>query len=201
MEHFAAILLAGGESLRMGKNKASMLIDGQTLLERTLSILDPVVSHIIVMLNPHQSIPPVQRSFAEKTKFGRDSRRKQGPLQGIADGLPLIPDNIDCVFVVTCDLPYLTTEWLSSMKAALVEEIDVVHAVDEGITNPLLALYRRKVLLNADKLLADKQYRPIRLWDGFRLVGLSPPSDNPKVCKDVNTPEEFMNAQRELVRH
>jgi len=130
--------------------------------------------------------------------FGRDSCYEQGPLQGIADALPLLPDQIENIYVVTCDLPYLTEVWLTSMKEAFTEEVDVVHAVDDGITNPLLALYRKKVLVRAKELLDDNQRRPIRLWDGFRLVGMSPPPDDPMVCKDINTPEEFQQAKLAL---
>ena len=182
----------------MGKNKAEMEICGKTLLERTLEIMEPVVNKMVVMLNPTQAEPVVRGTVANMISFGRDSRQKQGPLQGIADALPLLPEQIENIFVVTCDLPYLTEEWLISMKEAFTEDVDVVHAVDDGITNPLLALYRKKVLWRANDLLADNQRRPIRLWDGFRLVGMSPPPDDPMVCKDINTPEEFQQAKRAL---
>ena len=201
MEHYTAILLAGGESRRMGVNKAEMKIGNITLLERALSVLDPVVDHIIVMLGRHHPTPLLRENLKHKISFGRDSCQKQGPLQGIADAIPLIPGYADRIYVITCDLPYLTSDWLNAMKDALKEDIDVVHAVDDNITNPLLALYRKKVLMRAKILLDGNQRRPISLWEGFRLQGVFASSDNPKVCQDINTPEEFEKAQAELSRY
>ena len=198
MEPYAAILLAGGQSLRMGETKSEMKIGRHTLLERTIRVLAPVVNQIVIMLNPSQAVPKITGLLSDKISFGRDSVQKRGPLQGIADALPLLPDDVDRIYVVTCDLPYLTEDWLKSMKDAFKEGVDVVHAVDDNITNPLLALYRREVLMKAKKLLDSNQRRPIRLWDGFQLVGLSAQPDNPMVCKDINTPGEFELAKQAL---
>ncbi|MCP4751455.1 MAG: molybdenum cofactor guanylyltransferase [Proteobacteria bacterium] len=195
MKEFAAILLAGGKSVRMGQDKAGLKIGDRTLLERTLQVLRPVASKTVVMLNSRQKIPDISAEFRDRAVVGRDSRSQQGPLQGIIDALPLLPPEAEYIYVVTCDLPYLTSDWLKTMRHSLDSTVDVVHAVDEAITNPLLALYRKRVLLRAPQILASKHRRPIKLWDGQRLVGIIPPENSPLVCKDINTPEDLKRAR------
>lgn len=190
----AAILLAGGISTRMGKEKATLKIGGQTILERTLNILSSLVFQTVVMMSKDQEIPAFLTNFAEKVVVGRDSRPQKGPLQGIVDALPLLPPESEFIYLVACDLPYLNAEWLGSMQQKMSSEVDVVHAVDEGITNPLLALYRKEVLENASYVLHSGHPRPLNLWEGKRLTGITAPSHQHLVCKDANTPEDFAEA-------
>ena len=62
-ELFGAILLACGLSSRMGKDKASLEIEGKTLLESLLSILYPIVEETIVVRASGQSIPKINNEL------------------------------------------------------------------------------------------------------------------------------------------
>ncbi len=196
MNQFSAILLAGGQSTRMGEEKTGMVLGGRTLLERSLDSLVPVVSSIALMLNQKQQIPIIPPAFSSRIQIGRDTQPRQGPLQGIADALPFLPVDAKYIYVVTCDLPYLTSDFLISMRQEMTTEVDVVHAKDENITNPLLALYRKKVLMRAPSILASGRKRPIMLWEGQQLAALCPPAHAPLVCRDINTQEELAEARR-----
>ena len=99
------------------------------------------------------------------------------------------------MFLLTCDLPYLTEEWLQTLRDIMTDEYDLVCTEEGNITNPLLALYRRPVLEPAAELLAKGKRRPILLWEGWRMARLSSPEETPWICKDVNTPDEFKKAQ------
>ena len=104
--NYGAILLAGGLSSRMGKDKSSLVINGCTLLERLLLLIKPLVVEVIVMRAPGQEIPKFSEDLESFVKFGCDSLIERGPLQGIADAIPHLSEKIDKVFILTCDLPY-----------------------------------------------------------------------------------------------
>ncbi len=88
-ENYGAIILAGGQSSRMGKDKASLEISGKSMVERLLLELSPIVAEIVLIRAPGQSIPNIPVELENRTLIGWDSVKDRGPLQGIVDGLPL----------------------------------------------------------------------------------------------------------------
>ena len=178
-EKYGAIVLAGGRSSRMGKDKASLKISGKSMIERLLLELSPIVSQVVVIKAPGQTIPNIPKELKDRTLVGWDSVKDLGPLQGIVDALPLLNSEIDKVFLLTCDLPYITTNWFQTLKDVMTDEFDMVCTEENEIINPLLAIYRRPVLEPASKLLAEGKSRPIYLWEGWRMAHLSAPKETP----------------------
>lgn len=189
----AVIILAGGRSSRMGEDKSLLKIEGKPLLEKVLSVAQEVTSEIIVMLAEKQNIPPFVKKF-ENIKIGRDRVKEQGPLQGISDALPLLSTNAQYIYILTCDLPFLNIEWLEKLQAGLTENMDVVCSNYHGFDNPLLAIYRKKVILQAPKLLKSGIKRPVKLWSGFNKIALLAENSENWVCRDVNTKGEYNEA-------
>ena len=58
-EQYGAIILAGGQSSRMGKDKASLEISGKSLVERILFKLSPLVDEVVIIRAPGQTIPSI----------------------------------------------------------------------------------------------------------------------------------------------
>ena len=197
-EKYGAIILAGGRSSRMGKDKASLKISGKSMIERLLLELSPIVAQVVVIRAPGQTIPNIPKELKDRTLVGWDSVKDRGPLQGIVDALPLLNSEIDKVFLITCDLPYITTNWFQTLKDVMTDEFDMVCTEENEIINPLLAIYRRPVLEPASKLISEGKRRPISLWEGWRMARLSAPNETPWICRDVNTPEEFKKAKTYL---
>ncbi len=192
-----AILLAGGLSSRMGRDKAGLVFEGQTLLERLVRTVSPLVSQVVVMLSASQEMPRLSADLLSSIEIGRDSRSAEGPLQGIADALPLLEAEIDNLFVLSCDLPFLTTEVLEWMHRSLTPEVDGVCAEVNNKVNPLLAVYQRRVL--------DESVRPFAagrscmvLIDDHHIVQLPPPAGSPMVFSDINTPSAYEMAKSVL---
>ena len=200
-EQYGAIILAGGQSSRMGKDKASLEISGKSMVERILFKLSPLVDEIVVIRAPGQTMPSIPEELKDKIRVGWDSVKGRGPLQGIIDALPLLNSKIDKVFILTCDLPYITTEWLQTLKDVMTDEFDLVCTEENEISNPLLAIYRRTVLEPGSKLLTEGKRRPIYLWDRWRMARLSAPEETPWIARAVNTPEESKEAQNYLTRN
>jgi molybdopterin-guanine dinucleotide biosynthesis protein A len=189
-----AIVLAGGRSTRMGTDKAGLIFGRDTLLNHVLVVASHVASRIIVILNRDQRNPVVLPPAGCQIIIGRDSKDRQGPMQGIVDGVSLLPDDIQACYVLSCDLPFLTSDWLQKLREQMNQSVDVVCTCNENIANPLLAIYRWETLLSASRLLNQNQFRPIRLWDGKNVIRLVPPHDSVNPGTDVNTRRELLNA-------
>ena len=89
-KHYGAILLAGGLSSRMGQDKATLEIEGQTMLERLLVALRPLVAETVVIRGVGQTLPRISQELKAWIKVGWDAEEGRGPLQGIVDALPLL---------------------------------------------------------------------------------------------------------------
>ena len=100
-EKYGAIILAGGRSSRMGKDKASLKISGKSMIERLLLELSPLVAQVVVIRAPGQTIPNIPKELKDRTLVGWDSVKDRGPLQGIVDALPLLNAEIEKVFLLT----------------------------------------------------------------------------------------------------
>lgn len=107
----AAVVVAGGRGERLGApegGKASLRISGETLLERVLAAVTQVVSEVVVVAAPGQSLalPPTAAGVA----VVRDSRVAGGPLAAVADGLRELarrPHPPQRCLLVACDMPLL----------------------------------------------------------------------------------------------
>jgi molybdopterin-guanine dinucleotide biosynthesis protein A len=93
-----AIVLCGGESRRMGRDKASLPFGPETLVERVVRLVTPFVSDVVLAAAPGQAVPPGVR-------VSRDSVAGVGPLPALLDALDGVDG--DHVFVVACDTPLL----------------------------------------------------------------------------------------------
>ncbi len=130
-----ALILAGGESQRMGQDKGSLLFSGRTLLEQVASVLQPLFKDIIVSTRiprPDSDLPQVSDHPAHK-----------GPLAGLIAGLEHA--NTSWVFVVACDMPFIIPQLLEYLSG-LRDGFDAVVPVVSGHPQPMAAFYSRHSL-------------------------------------------------------
>ncbi len=143
----SSLLLAGGLGSRMnGREKALIMCQQKTLLERSLAVLDNVSDEVIVSLRDEEQ----WKKFSHHTvnrKVVTDSMRNAGPLAGIFAGFKRAHG--DYVFTVACDMPFLN-EMLISMMFDMVDEHDAIIPVNEhGTKETLHSIYRRDTMLDA----------------------------------------------------
>ena len=133
-----AIILAGGESSRMGIDKGMLSINGQTMLEHICKQLRGTFSQILISAGD-----------AEKYGFAgfevvRDEVPGQGPLMGIASALEASANEIN--FVVACDIPYIEMSCVRKMLTEARGADIVVPTTDDRKYEPLFAVYRKSAL-------------------------------------------------------
>ena len=129
----AGVILAGGKNSRMGgTDKAFLTVNGRTVFQRTLGLLQRCFPQVIVVTNR----PEKYATF--DVEVTRDEFPGRGPLAGIHAGLGLV--RCPYAFVVACDMPFLRVEPI----AYLVNRVDGQEAIVpwwDGDIEPLHAIY------------------------------------------------------------
>lgn len=159
------IVLAGGRSSRMGRDKALLPFGGETLLERVLHRLVPVAGERRVVCRAAQELPPLPSDVV----VVHDEVEGLGPLGGLGPGLR--GGGADRWFVTSCDAPFVRPELVELLERRLgTARIAVPRA--GGYHQPLAALYRSDVLADLDELVAERRLRPFFLFERVETVVL-----------------------------
>lgn len=151
IENCSAIILAGGDSTRMGSDKANLVLGEQTLLQHVIATMQQLFPEVIVSVRqfrPEISLPQIC-----------DEELDAGPLAGVAAGLGKI--TLPWAFVVACDMPFMQTavvDLLSRFRPGFQAVVPVVHAYPQ----PLAAFYARSCLDTINAHLAGGGKRSLR---------------------------------------
>jgi molybdenum cofactor guanylyltransferase len=146
-----AIILCGGRSTRMGRDKATLLFGDETMLDRILRIVRAVADDVMVVGRRDQSASTIH-----------DAVEDEGPLAGIAAGLAA--STTDLNYVVACDMPLIKPAVLERL-AAMIENDDVCVAVVDGHASALCGVYRSRIAKDAQALFESGERRVMRLLD------------------------------------
>jgi molybdenum cofactor guanylyltransferase len=194
-QRIAGFILAGGESSRMGRDKALLELGGVPLIQRTARLVESVAGTPTVIGNTE-----AYRSFG--LRLIGDDWPGAGPLGGIATALRA--SDAPWSLVVACDLPYLTREWLDYLVArAGASPADAVVPINALGAEPLCAMYHkrgeagiRRALERGTRKVTDG-LKEIRIeaiapgeWKAFDSEGL--------LFKNMNSPEDYEEARAKL---
>lgn len=189
------VILAGGESRRMGQNKLPLKVGGTTLLDRVYEALTSRCAETLVVgAGDHLSTPA---RLVPDLRPGR-----QGPLAGIEAGLSAA--SYSHVFVAAGDMPFLTADLVGYLLGLLTEGVPAVVPDIDGRLHPLCAAYGREVLPAVSAAL-DRGVRSVRdlleSLPGVRYVGqkeLERVGDYEVLLTNVNSPEDLARAEAAL---
>lgn len=151
MEHTIAVILSGGRSRRMGRDKAGLSLAGQSFLDRMERVLAPLVDGVYVSVDRPGRYPGYQELA--------DLRPGQGPLAGLEGAF--LRTGAEEVFLAAVDLPFASPA-LAARLLALAEGWDacVIRRQDGGL-EPLFGVYRRSCLPHLSACL-DEGRRAVR---------------------------------------
>lgn len=147
----AAIVLAGGKNLRLGRNKALEVVGGKSLIERVVERLAQVTDQLLIVTSQEQSDLPV----TGKTEILVDVYPGKGPLGGIYTGLTAARSERN--IAVACDMPFLNTKLLCHMIELCRDFDAVVPRLANGMIEPLHAVYSRSCLESMKTRLENNQ--------------------------------------------
>lgn len=154
----AALVLCGGGSRRMGRDKAWLAFGDEVLLQRAVRLVAPAVDEVVVVAAEGQALP----ALPDEVRVVRDVVADKGPLAGIVTGLETT--TADAAYVTACDAPFLKRAVVELLFERLGER-DVAVADAAGRLHPLAAVYRRRVRDVARELLDADRLRPVGLYD------------------------------------
>src|SRR5262245_31299695 len=98
IDSITAVILAGGKSSRMGQNKALLLIEGKTLIERIRELLSKIFSQVVVSTASQNAYPRLELPEVV------DRYPETGPLGAITS---VLESGLSPIFCVACDMPFL----------------------------------------------------------------------------------------------
>jgi len=146
-----AVILAGGNSSRMGLNKSLLKINNETLIDRAIMLLKNIFDDIIIVSN----------SPDDYTNSGlpifQDVYQGFGPLAGIHSGL--LNSNSEKVFVVSNDLPFLNRELLEYLLTVKADN-SIVVPKEAGHTHHLCGIYSNSCIDAAENILIESREQP-----------------------------------------
>lgn len=163
----SAILLAGGKSRRMVRNKGLLPFAGKPLVAHLCERLSTLSSDRVIVTQEEETYP-----FLKDVRVIADVFPGQGPLAGIHAGLLQILH--ERAVVSACDFPFLAPEVLRQLaKVALEEEADVVVPQDGEKEYPVLAVYSRRIVPVAEERLRRGANRLRAFCDELEARGYS----------------------------
>lgn len=198
----SAIILAGGRSSRMGRDKTAIMFEGETLLQRVVSAAAEVASEIVLVGAPGQRLPAV--TAAGPVTAVEDAIAGEGPLFGMATGLAAAA-GARCL-VLGVDMPFLQP----ALLRLLVERLRTVGVesgarwavpVADGRPQPLCSAIARDALDVLRTHIAAGDRAPMAVAADLRLVRVEETAwrvADPGGLSfvDVDTPEALEAARR-----
>ncbi len=155
-ERSGAIILCGGQSTRMGRDKAWLPFGpDEVMLQRVVRVVSDAVpsGNIICVAAFGQNLP----ALPDGLQVVRDRELYDGPLAALANGLSATSANIDAVFVTGCDAPLLKPMFIARMLECLGDQ-EIAVPRDGERYYPLTAVYRVGVQKTVElALAADKR--------------------------------------------
>ena len=184
------IVLAGGQSRRMGTNKAFVEIDGVTMIQRVLRALAACCAEVLVVTKD----PEAYGHMA--VRVVADEQPVQTPLVGVCSGLRATAT--PWAFVAACDLPFLSPEAVR-LIAGLAAGFEAAVPRVDGLWHPLHAVYAAEALPALEARLASGVKRMSAALEAIRVRPVSAGElarADPalRTLHNINTAEEHCRA-------
>ncbi len=192
-DELTGIILAGGKSSRMGKDKGLCEFNGKALVSYALETLKPLCGKMIISAN----------HFPEKYKqFGvpviSDEIKNIGPMGGIYTCLKHSTTRHN--LVLSCDTPFVGTILLKHLLDHVQNEQVVAPAHHTFLIEPLSAYYATNVLDAIKQSINNNDYKLINLFKGVRfksvLMDTLQPFNADQSFLNINKPEDLETAEK-----
>jgi len=184
MYSLTGIILSGGKSVRMGRDKAFIEIDGIPIIQRIYDIFQKIFTEIIIVTN--------QKEFYSgfKAKIVSDLIINNGALGGLYTGLFFSSNPYS--FCVACDMPFLKESMIQYLIKQANEYDVIVPRTEDGL-QPLHAVYSKNCLESIKNIIGIGKYKII---DFYPLVKTKIIEESEFISLDINLNlmrESFVN--------
>jgi molybdopterin-guanine dinucleotide biosynthesis protein A len=187
------LVLCGGRSQRMGRDKALLDLQGETMLARTVASVQPLVDECLLACGAESRYADLGLPLV------LDDSEGKGPLAGLAAGLAAARG--DWIVVLACDMPHVTERVLRKLlEHARAGGLDVCHLDSPRGPEPLCGVYRqaclgpvRAALLAGERRMVGFWSRPTETGASLRIGGVpsSECGDGQDPTINLNTPDDW----------
>lgn len=179
----AAIILAGGESRRMGQTKALLAVEGETFAARLVRVLGLVADPVILVTGAEPDIPAVGCTIVHNPAW------QSGQLTSLQAGLRAIPADVPAVFFTPVDCPLFQEETVRRLWSAYLGNPSsfVIPRKDGKRGHPVLA--SRKMMEEFLTLPPSGQARDI--VHAYVDQTLYVEVEDAGIFADIDTPQDY----------
>ncbi|OUR91131.1 hypothetical protein A9Q87_11705 [Flavobacteriales bacterium 34_180_T64] len=190
LNNITGIILAGGQSSRMGTDKGLLSLNGLLFIERIIKALKPLVDEIIIVSN---------NSIYDQFGFKRvtDSIQNAGPLAGLYSGLQQTTTKNN--LVLSCDVPLINTEVLNVLVNNIDDNFQVIQLKSQNKTMPLIALYNKECMYICLELLQQGERRLRNAVNQLHTKTITIDAKFDTCVNNINTKDE-LNALRNDIK-
>ena len=193
----SCIVLCGGQSRRMGRDKGSMIIQDKPMIKHVLSTLNHIIDDVVIVLNDKERIDKYKefinpQEYTYAITFCEDEIKNKGPMPGIMTGLENIES--DYALVLPCDSPYVSKDYIRTIFSEIDGDYQAIvpyHEEDAKLktSEPLHSIYNKNIIPEIEKLVSE---------DVLHIKGLIEKIDAKFVLTDNKKIEkkEFRNLNR-----
>lgn len=189
------LVLAGGRSSRMGRDKAALEYAGRSQLERAFALLDPLVARCFVSVRADQQADPLRARFPQIVDAAPGL---EGPAAGILSALRTDP--AAAWLVLACDLPFLDAGTLQHLIARRdpTRIATAFRSSHDGLPEPLCAIYEPAALAALEAFVAGGRNCPRKFLIQSPALLLDQP--RAEALDNVNTPTELDEARNRMTQ-
>ncbi|MFH0811854.1 MAG: molybdenum cofactor guanylyltransferase [Pseudomonadota bacterium] len=189
------VILCGGESRRMGQNKAFISIQGERIIDRTVSLFKDLFDDVLLVTNA-----PLEY-LDLNVRIVTDLIPKKGSLGGIYTGLFF--SSSPKAFFVGCDMPFLDKKVIRYFLNK-ADEADIVVYRSNQYWEPLHAIYSRKFIKPIERLMQQGELTILKAYKWMKVREIKKEEVEPidpglHSLVNINTPDDLkrmMNAHQ-----
>ena len=193
MNDYTIVFQAGGQSSRMGQDKALVPLAGKPIIEHIIERVGSLAENHLLITNSPQNFAYLGLPLASDADPGA------GALPGLKTALENAATRY--IVLVACDMPFVNRELLQ-YQMSLAENGDVIVPLWQGYHQTMHAVYARlPVLVAVEDALAAGKRRMISFYPQVKVVEVGEPvitrfDPDGRTFFNVNTPEELEEAER-----
>ena len=189
------VILAGGESRRMGSDKSLLPIQGARFIDHVYSRMKGLFDEVVIVTNSPQLYTDID------CRKVPDLYYSQGSLAGIHSGLAHARQ--EQVFVVGCDMPFISSKVVRHL-CAQADRGEMVIPTSRGGHEPLHALYSKSCLPAIEQVLDAGLKKIMLFFNKVKMVEvpsceLQQLDPEEKSFQNINTPEDYFRLRGTLV--
>ena len=159
----SCIILCGGKSSRMGRDKGSMIIKDKPMIKHILATLNHQINEAVIVLNDSKRIARYREfidpeDYTYRITFVEDKIKNKGPMPGIMTGLGEISS--DYALILPCDSPYVSSDYINTIFREINRDYQAIvpyHDPENKLrtSEPLHSIYNKNIIPEIENLISS----------------------------------------------